>query len=211
MDLGSRLFTKLVQVDRQIGALEALSPDDTTAYLLYSSDGSGLTVNALTRVTRSSYTGVVAVDLTNGRRRDVVMVGDGSTVNSVALSPDGRTIAMFVYGQQATRLVTLGVDGSRQKDIYVSSKPIANLPDHIQWQADGRSLLFIENGRVMRIGSQGGTPEFTGLAMRRPDRGHPIALSPDGSRIAFSDGAPWSEAREVWALDNVLTVVTATP
>jgi Tol biopolymer transport system component len=209
LDLKDGVFRKVLEVDATLGWMAALSPDDETVYMLHSPDARYLTVDGR-NVSSSSYVGIDAVALASGRRRNVFTLSGGGTVNSPALSPDGRILAFFIYEdgkQQRTRLASVSVDGFSPRDVHVTSKSIANRPDQIQWSRDGRSLLFIEEGRVMRISSQGGTPQFTGLAMTRPDRTHPISLSQDGSRIAFSDGAPWSTDREVWAIDNVLAFI----
>ena len=53
--------------------------------------------------------------------------------------------------------------------------------------------------RIFRIAIDGGKPEYTGLTITG-NLG--FDLSPDGSRIAYSDGG--GATIEVWLLENVL-------
>jgi hypothetical protein len=55
----------------------------------------------------------------------------------------------------------------------------------------------------MRIPAEGGTPEFTGVAMSRL---WSFDLSPDGSRIAYGT-TPGVESSELMAIDNLPTLV----
>jgi hypothetical protein len=131
------------------------------------------------------------------------------------MNSDGRSLAFFVFseggGRNAVRLATIQSDGSNYRELYLTAKPVANTPDQIHWTKDGRTLFFIEDGRVMRL-LPNNTPEFTGLSFSRPDRGHPISLLGDGpSQIAFSDGAPWPvSSKEMWVLENLGSVLKAT-
>ncbi|MNC94314.1 hypothetical protein D3C83_111340 [compost metagenome] len=56
----------------------------------------------------------------------------------------------------------------------------------------------------MRVPADGGTPEPIGLTVTA-NSGHNIALSPDGSRLAFSNFAV--PPQELLALDNVLALL----
>jgi Tol biopolymer transport system component len=76
---------------------------------------------------------------------------------------------------------------------------------------DSSEVLFGSVGsgglQLMRVPvGGGGKPELTGLVTH--GAGHSLDLSPDGTRIAFSDGVP--TVSEVWALDNLLPALKAT-
>jgi Tol biopolymer transport system component len=74
----------------------------------------------------------------------------------------------------------------------------------LAFSRDSSEVLFGSAGsgglQLMRVPVGGGKPELTGLVIH--GAGHSLDLSPDGTRIAFSDGVPM--VSEVWALDNVL-------
>lgn len=99
-----------------------------------------------------------------------------------ALSPDGSTVA---YGRNG-RMWTAPLDGSNPKAVTHGSSPA--------WTADGATLYFVRghsDGFAAVCGSILSVPA-TGGAVRQITRktGHSHldpAVSPDGSRIAFSD------------------------
>ncbi|MBZ5636985.1 MAG: hypothetical protein LAO55_28000 [Acidobacteriia bacterium] len=55
----------------------------------------------------------------------------------------------------------------------------------------------------MRLPIEGGKPESTGMEIEAT-RNQNLDLSPDGSRIAFSNA---KGVQELWALDNVLAAL----
>src|SRR5262249_27471322 len=160
--------------------------DDKTAYIL-------------------EETRIVAVDLVTGQTKTLLNLTD-ATLTSAAVASDGRTLAFFAHPRRAaeTKVATIEADGTNYREIYTTTNTAAFSPNQIQWTREGRALFFIEDGRVMRLSLQGGSPEYTGLTMARPERNHPISLAPDGSTIVFSDGAPLSASQrsELWVLEN---------
>jgi Tol biopolymer transport system component len=210
LDLKTGVFAKVVEIEKGLGWVSAVSSDDKTAYVLLSKDGTYARVRSMSDFS-SSYVGIVAVDLKTGERRDVFMLPGSGAVNSVTLSPDGKTLAFLIFddgpSRKSTRLARIQIDGTNYKELYATTKSMAPTPDQIQWTKDGRWLRFLEEGRVLRLPVDGGALEFTGLALTRPDRMHPVgSLSPDGSRVAFTDGAPYSSGMEIWALDNLSSI-----
>ncbi len=106
---------------------------------------------------------------------------------TLAMSPDGKTIAMTHYDPQAemARLATVGTDGQNYR--VLTSFPSASLRNKLAWTADGRTIFYAtrESGphRVMRIPSSGGDPEFTGIEVQGLDA---FDVSPDGARVIYS-------------------------
>jgi Tol biopolymer transport system component len=197
-------YTKLVQIPPQLGWVGAIAPDDKTAYVFSrTTPGSG-------------YTSLVAVDLTNGEEKAVFNAVSG-TIMSAAVDSTGRKIAFLSFpnggnpeqgSASQSKLATVQADGSGYRELYVTSKRMEKGPDQIQWTSDGQNLFFIEDGRVMRISAQGGTPEFTGLGGGTgSNRPFFISLRADNTRIAFSGGAPFSGGLELWALDNLTSLL----
>ena len=119
----------------------------------------------------------------------------------LSLSPDGRTLALVITNARTgdAVLITIGVDGTGYREVFGGFKTPGAF-DRLAWTRDGRSLIFtIRSGvssRVMRIGVNGGQPEFTGLEV---DRIGTWSLSPDGQRLAYARTVTTSN--ELWAID----------
>jgi len=190
-------FTKLEEIKPELGWVSALSPDDETAYVFSRKDNSP----------NGAYVGIVAVDLTSGVQKRVFTLPGSGSINSAVVNADGHMLAFFVFSQKDGRntatLATMQSDGTNYRELYVTAKRVSNVPEQIQWTKDSRALFFLEDGRIMRISVEGRSPEFTGLSSLRPDQQHGMSLRSDGSHIAFTDGAAWSTSKELWALDNL--------
>jgi Tol biopolymer transport system component len=172
----------------------ALSSDDKTAYLTIHDE-------------KSKNTSIVSVDLATLEQKRVWNAPFASETDSfvdrkLALSPDGRTLAMVVWDTKTAHLIRVATDGTRYQVLYSSPKPRSDSgkpeisPGALSWTRDGRALLFGEREtdqlRVMRISSDGGKPEFSGLAISQataPGTGwHIISdleVTPDGRQIFF--------------------------
>lgn len=173
-----------------------LSPNDSVFYLIANHDPNNTTDVA---------DGIEVIDTATGQRKSFLPVSGGFSVNSLSLSPDGRTLAFMQLrgeGNDPARVVCrIQVDGSGFRQIFTDT-PIGRVPGDLKWTPDGRSILFAErsNGtiRLMRIPAEGGTAEFTGISAGL--RALNFDLSPDGSRLAYSVRTnDW----QLWALDNL--------
>jgi Tol biopolymer transport system component len=172
-----------------------LSPDDRTAYGARRAPG-GKTPDR-----------IVAVDLSTGQERPV-FVSPATWPLSMALSPDGRTLAMGwldrTPGNAKLHIARVSVDGSGYREVF-------SRPDHlfgagiVAWSKDGRSILFnqeqpegADHWGVMQVPADGGGPAT--LMIATPSM-QGFDVSPSGSRIAYSAN---DNVMELWALDNVL-------
>jgi Tol biopolymer transport system component len=152
---------------------------------------------------------VAAVDLTTEHFTRLFQSQDGH-LSSVDVSPDGRTLALFIVaeagGRSTTAVATMSVDGGSYREIYVTKqRPAATVPDQLQWARDGRSVFFQEAGRLMRISTEVGAPEYMGLTFSGPD--YRFWVSPDGTRVAFNEGGALTRFSEVWAFDNLMSAL----
>jgi Tol biopolymer transport system component len=168
----------------------ALSPDDKTLYL---------TAHDQTAKTTS----IVAVNMESREQRRVwttpYTVNPDRVPLRLAISPDGRTLALVLSEGSKTRLVRVGVDGSGYKEVYSregSGGAGAGLSrSGLAWSRDGRALYFMEadgkgGQRLMRIAADGsGKPQFTGLTL--PNFDAVFDIHPDGrSLVLFSPRPP---------------------
>jgi Tol biopolymer transport system component len=156
---------------------------------------------------------VRAIDLTTGRQTEVFSTaGPRGALPHIALSPDGRTLAMLVFSGSGDRIQesvsVVGVDGSNFHNVYTAKPGELHNPNRpslpcVAWSRDGRSIFFPRNTvggwELMRVPVAGGRPEPTGLTGTRMNC---MDLSPDGSRIVYGDGGG-NTYWETLALDNI--------
>ncbi|HJT86816.1 MAG TPA: hypothetical protein VJ732_03145 [Bryobacteraceae bacterium] len=174
-------FREIVPSDPSYLAMAALSPDDRTVYIAVHDEA-------------KNEGGIVALDRASGRTRRVY--ASPGFVNNFALSPDGRALAIAHSipheGKWQGRLSRMAADGTGFRDLYT---PAAGPQDvfgggpMLAWARDGSQILFAMGARewrLMRIPASGGKAEFTGLATS--GLRHDMDVSPDGARVAFSEG-----------------------
>jgi Tol biopolymer transport system component len=157
--------------------LMQLSPDDKIIY-------------AVPRPLQAEKNNMVAIiDVATGKemRRFTLPVSD--EVEELALSPDGRTLAMWSVADPKTgqsHLFRIGVDGSGYRELY------RGRARSLAWTPDSRSLFFAksdngEDWQVMHIPADGGKEQSTGLRVKNLQY---ISLNPSGTRLAFDGDAP---------------------
>jgi Tol biopolymer transport system component len=193
-----------------------LSLDDKTMYL------------PIAKARPGPWTGVVGVSLASGEETlRVTFPGEGfRNPPGLALSPDGRTLAVMGWGPQSpsdARLFTVGVDGAGWREI--AGPFVANrVGDVFRWTADGQFILFpVANSdrvgwKMMRVSASGGQPVFDGFDTTRPSGAITIPklapLGPFTLRLSADDSTMYVEQRvqasnELWALENVTAVLNA--
>ena len=122
-----------------------------------------------------------SVDDTGGT--PVALVRSGFSDSGARWSPDGRLLAYVS-------------DESGQRDIYVERRPGADGGSRMrvsraggtrpEWGADGRSLFFLRDGRLIRV-DLAGTPETTPLQFTAPREAVDVADVRDYSAAHRSD------------------------
>jgi Tol biopolymer transport system component len=174
---------------------------------------------ARTGTNRTAVIDIVARDLASGTEQILTTVDPSPAYRAevgLALSPDGKTLAVALWKtpNESARLLTVGVDGTGLREL-VPSFQTAWISDAVRWTPDGQSVLYVafdaqKNWRVMRVGTNGGTPEPDGFDYETLDPlvGSPrlelsnfigFDLSPDGSRVVASTRT--RAMSEIWALD----------
>jgi dipeptidyl aminopeptidase/acylaminoacyl peptidase len=148
---------------------------------------------------------IVAIDMETGDRKEIWRnTGPSLILHSIAVSPDGKALAMTLNreGWESPRLARLDVETKEYMELASS---VAE--SMVAWTRDGRSILFAQvgpdEGRVMRVSVDDTRRlEFTGLVLSQScGCGHTIDFNPDGSRIVFSDAT--REKNALYALENV--------
>ena len=173
-----------VSLPPRIGAV-AISPNDTTLYMTSRDpkDGTG---------------SIVSLDLKTGELKQVwISMTPRRLIEDLALSPDGQTLAMISDSQ----LAQISVKGTDYRELYASV-----YRGMLAWGPDGRQIFFLgadQAGRaqLMRWTGKVGKAESTGVMITQV--GHPLALSPEGSTLIFSD---ITASSELWRIDNLSAV-----
>jgi Tol biopolymer transport system component len=179
----------------------SLSPDDKTLYFGAQNNG--------------TFDRIVSVELAGGRPSTVFMLpGAADTLPkpgrlAMKLSPDGRTLAFTIINAktQEGRMARVQTDGGNYREILSPFPSISfQAALKLAWTPDGKAILFAipvpgspRDFQIMRIGVNGGKPEYTGLTVRALSA---FDASPIGSRIAFSTDAGNSES-DLFAIDNL--------
>ncbi len=191
VDLKSGEFKEVVKRGASRTAIAAISPDNRTLYVASRDATSSSAANVWDRI--------VSIDIDTQQQRNVLLLPGTADILpkpgqiAIALSPDGRTLAIATINQKTkeTRLARVDVDGSKYRELY-GPYQVSTINDRLAWTKDGRSILFSESAdrnsdsQIMRIGAEGGKPEFTGLTIKNLSTFDP---SPDGSRLAYSTTA----------------------
>jgi Tol biopolymer transport system component len=125
------------------------------------------------------------------------------------LTPDGRTLVVNREDLK-TRTVhfyRLNVDGTGYREIYSIARK--DFQFNFDLTNDSRWILLAKrnddnNWQLIRTPIEGGAPESTGVVLDSALYQRSLALSPDGSRIAFTTR---KHIEELWTLDNVLSAL----
>jgi Tol biopolymer transport system component len=203
MDVESGKATPLVQT--------GVSPEWNN--MLWSPDGKAIFY--LRQESGGTTPSIVVRDFQTGREREVCRASGGSSINSFAVSPDGRWV-VFRFFDQTAGLVGLKIvpsAGGALRELVRLEKG-ENIPGFgpLAWSPDGSQVLFTKGGtspqgmrfELWRVPAEGGEPQRTDLVM---DGLRDVRVHPDGRRITFSAGRP--ESAEVWVMENFLPALKA--
>ncbi len=122
--------------------------------------------------------------------------------NLIRISPDGNRIA--TSRDWRTILVVPAAGGSAREIFRLREDEQIQELGGLTWSSDGKWVYFCrgkyrrygDNIELWRVSAAGGEPQFMGLKM---DGLRDLAVSPDGSQLAFTAGQPMYEA---WVLEN---------
>ena len=153
---------------------------------------------------------IVRRDLDTGQERSVEGVPAISL--DVALSPDGRQLALIVQNWElaTAALMVMPAAGGEPRELLRVEEPEhikrGHWQDGLAWAADGRHVLFgkyrVDDQEQIvewwRIPVEGGEAQKIGLAMANL---RDVRVHPDGQRIAFTAG---KFTNEVWVIEHFL-------
>jgi hypothetical protein len=138
---------------------------------------------------------------------------DKGRVTDLALSPDGRNLAMMLITRSGEKrlqqVAVVGVDGN---DFHAVTEPAESgtmVPVlSLAWSPDNRWIYSVRvkkpQSELWRIPAGGGAAEYAQVSAAGLKY---IDLSADGSRLAFTAGQRTEQ--ELWVLENLLPVQQA--
>jgi Tol biopolymer transport system component len=184
IDFTNGTYTRLFSKDdagRVRSSVSALSPDSRTLYL-------GVVTGSPSR-----WSAVVATDVDSGvERRIMALPASMPPVQGMAVSPDGRTLALHTNDG---RIFTFGVDDGNVREV-VASSPGGGWSEVVRWSRDGQYIVYGTRSdptsttwRLMRVQSGGGIAEPAGVdssRLSRPGLLISFELSPDNGRVALT-------------------------
>ncbi len=155
-------------------------------------------------------------DLETSREKELFRSAPGLKIDDIALSPDGRQVALTLLEKEtrSSVLKVLPVAGGEASELVRSKEPETIVGDALSWSSDSRYIVFgkaqatsqdpqgfFPPGRktqLLAISSRGGEPHALGLAMDSVRR---VSFDPDGHHLAFAAGMG---RLEVWVMENFL-------
>jgi Tol biopolymer transport system component len=149
---------------------------------------------------------VARFDVDTGAVQELYRDSGGRTVSSVAITRDGRELAISVDDARTRTLLVLPATGGGARSLMTADAPDGFVLQ--DYTPDGKNILVsrytstrppaVEEWALWRIPIDGGAPRSMNLS------GHDlrgVKVSPDGARIAYRTGEP---AWDYWLMRNVL-------
>jgi Tol biopolymer transport system component len=201
----------LYLVDPQTGKVMSTLQSDLDSEISHPAwfpDGKRLLYTDVLRESGTRTEAVVVRDLQTGRKTELFRPTRGLKIDDIALSPDGRQVALTLLEKEtrSSVLKVLPVAGGEASELVRAKEPETIVGDALSWSSDsqyvvfgkGRSTSGEPKTQLLAIASHGGEPHALGLAM---DSVGSLSFDPSGHHVAFSAG---SAKREVWVMENFL-------
>jgi hypothetical protein len=159
-------------------------------------------------VLMAEFPGLTAFKPGMGSQGKVIRLVDNAAVYTAKFSPDGRWVVYWLRNEGPGIYVQpLGAPGARRQIAGSGRWPV--------WRKDGKEILYANEGTLMSIPVEGtdialrfGSPHplFSGLrqAVGTVPRSMPLAVSHDGSRIFWVQGAAETESNVIQVRTNVI-------
>ena len=147
---------------------------------------------------------ITRYDVATGEGRELYRAPADFVLRNLAISHDGRLLAMSVAHPALRRHViyTLPLTGGEPQEVVRLTEGIGR--EGLAWTPDGRYLLFVKatglnRAELFRVPASGGIPESTGISARGLSF---LNVHPDGTRITYTVGQYFQT--DIWALENFL-------
>jgi Tol biopolymer transport system component len=160
---------------------------------------------------------ILVRDLETGRETEFFRPTPGVRIDDIALSPDGRQVALTLL-EKETRfsvLKVLPVAGGEARELVRAKEPETNVGDSISWSSDSSFIVFsrtkaASNEPSPAIPPCDGEPHALGLAMDlsmtfSPTQTVTTSLSPPARGMPRED----KDKVEVWVMENFLPTFNA--
>jgi Tol biopolymer transport system component len=184
LDFATGVFKRLFSRDdagRVRSSVSALSPDNRTLYL-------GVVTGSPSR-----WSAIVAAAVDSGlERRVMALPASIPPVQGIALSPDGKTLALHTSDGG---IYTFGIDDGNLLQVVTSTSG-GGWSEVVQWSRDSRYIFYgtrsdptSTDWRLMRVRSSGGVAEPVGVdssKLSRPGRLLRFEFSTDEAKVAIS-------------------------
>ncbi len=158
---------------------------------------------------------ILVRDLETSRETEFFRPPPGLVIDDIALSPDGRHVALTLLEKEtrSSVLKVLPIAGGEASELVRAKEPETIVGDSLSWSSDSRLIVFGRNRangkerktQLLAISARGGEPHELGLAM---DSVRDVSFHPDGHHLAFatSAGMPREDKDkiEVWVMENFL-------
>ncbi len=125
--------------------------------------------------------------------------------NQLALSPDGKKLALILRDEKDMRMVkVMPTEGGEPKELHRFELNARNIVP-LDWSPDGLYIYFpkrtTEGWELWRVPAQGGDAENLKLKMSQFIN---LNIHPDGQRITFASRVGEEMAAKIWVMENFL-------
>ncbi len=129
--------------------------------------------------------------------------------NQLALSPDGKQLALILREEKDMRMVkVMPTEGGEPVELHRFELKGRNIVS-LDWSPDGRYIYFpkrtTDGWELWRVPAQGGEAENLKLKMRNFIN---LNIHPDGQRITFASRVGDEMLPKIWVMENFLPKIT---